>query len=707
MRYLILAQSEYTASALQVWLELAGSTDSQAGRIQQIVYTGGGREGEAGVICYETLVRRMEEACRMDDGSIPLNQTTVLVDAVSPSELSAVQEGYSWTHVVSLLILTFPEIKWVFGVVVGEQPEDKADFDLTDHGLPSLFQPRREPLFDPTGLREHIKRLTRIRVEATTVKIDIPERALAAAAVDEEKAYAYFHAYTAWRFGYRVDTVTSWSLMARLFHDPNYKENSRVSSQCDRQAVADAHFEQAGPASPSPHGYHLLLEDLNLNFPDRPQAIHLSDLRKERAKNCNRLHEKEKSTSRIIITSGQTSREELERDNISFLQKKAPRKWGIHYKPLSGMFGLWASIGQLEDAGPAGASSAVAEGADYLPVSWCQSIGLYFAEVPVEYKWRSIPGGAPANPEGKKEAFQWPPARVEAPAGSTAQNTTGHSAPGKLMLVAEHLLRRAQQFRENARTVKDCIKGAVLATEAMELLAGLTPTLSLQAMALKHEYEVMAEICFIGSGGHFDVKRRAFEVRSVAGALCRNFQGREPNRVYLAALDAEMVTMNRLALVFRNAGQFDEEEEAMIRVRRANRSILLCRTDVFDTSSRPPRRRPTCGWRLEIREFPQWIGNMILLYAEWLLARFRNFLIAGLALGLPSFILWKAFGCVSAFDSISGLAGAVFGGNPHENEPCVPSDNWGLLLLSVSVIIVGVFHLGVFVSYLYTKVSRR
>ena len=39
-----------------------------------------------------------------------------LVDAVRPSGLSAVEESGSWDNLIAMLILTFPEIRWVFGV---------------------------------------------------------------------------------------------------------------------------------------------------------------------------------------------------------------------------------------------------------------------------------------------------------------------------------------------------------------------------------------------------------------------------------------------------------------------------------------------------------------------------------------------------------------------------------------------------------------
>ncbi|MFI3218743.1 MAG: hypothetical protein QX189_06430 [Methylococcales bacterium] len=43
------------------------------------------------------------------------------------------------------------------------------------------------------------------------------------------------------------------------------------------------------------------------------------------------------------------------------------------------------------------------------------------------------------------------------------------------MLIAEALLNRATKLLPKAQTVQDFIQGAVLATEATELLSGMTP----------------------------------------------------------------------------------------------------------------------------------------------------------------------------------------------------------------------------------------
>lgn len=105
-----------------------------------------------------------------------------------------------------MLILTFPEIHWAFGVLAHKSQrrigQSTIRLRLCEIG------PSRDALFNPTGLTQWVKRRS---------TAEMPYRKLGACSIDEEKSYAYLHAYTAYRFGFRVDVVTSWALMNELF----------------------------------------------------------------------------------------------------------------------------------------------------------------------------------------------------------------------------------------------------------------------------------------------------------------------------------------------------------------------------------------------------------------------------------------------------------------------------------------------------------
>src|SRR5262249_15120838 len=150
---------------------------------------------------------------------------------------------------------------------------------------------RREPLLDPTGLREWVKRRTNdvlslLRKPGDSGELGLPERKLRAVSIDEEAEYALMHGYAAYRYGFMADVVTSWSLMERVF---------------DKEREA--------------HGYSLILEDMRLKFPDKPATVHLSRLRAcslpdgavtGRGHHCPLLDDaRDLSSWRFLITTGQ------------------------------------------------------------------------------------------------------------------------------------------------------------------------------------------------------------------------------------------------------------------------------------------------------------------------------------------------------------------------------------------------------------------
>jgi hypothetical protein len=599
-RHIILAQSEYTAAALGAWLQLLGEQAPKEGDDAFIVWNERGSSGEQSVLAYKSLVKRIEDAAKLDNGSIALNEVSVLVDAVSPNQLNAILETGGWDHLIAMLILTFPEIKWAFGVI----SKDCGEFPSKDHDLMSLLtKQRRDPLLDPTKVREWVRQRTSDTKDKDGRKIvTLPCRRQTAAAVDEEEGYAYFHAYTAWRYGFRADVITSWVLMTQMFQKAQK------------------------------HGYHLLLEDMSLNFPDKDMNLHLSELEK-RAEACKALDsgtDSENSWHRILVTTGHDQQDGgvLRRNREYLKSKKPPGRGAVVFKPAGGMLDMWRKAGLFR----------------------------HLRE---------------PSRHGNAKGFVWPP-HVEK--GAQVPESS-HSAPGKLMLVAETLVRRAETFRDSARTVKDFIKGAVLATEAAELLGGRTPTLTLAALALKHEYEVKAECAFVGVGYHFDVKNRCREIAAEVRALAWWFTGSIRRST---ELDARVVITNRLAVVFRGAGQFEEEHDCLVAVRRWHRELK----------------------GTQISNPLQWITHAVLLYAEFLLASFDRFVWAILLwlVGLTG--AWSALGDERLSWVLEKTWSAFFGGN-------AVGDSWPNLALSCLAVVVGSFHIGVFVSYLYSVISRK
>lgn len=693
MRYLLLARNSSSVAALSLWLEAFGeqplanapATDSRC-----LIWTAG-KTGdlERTTKCYERAVKWIEREAAMSDGSLALNEVVVLIDRANPDDLnaawvsdqSAVAEN-EWNSLLAMLILTFPEIYWAFGTLTcKDRPEWSAAHSLTS----VISKARRDTLFDPTGLVQWVKTKTNSKLSKGGAKsadgrpmdiLPIPIRRLYATAIDEEKSYAYLHAYTAYRNGFCADAVTSWALMSDRFN--------------------------AGEGN---HDYYLLIEDMNLNFPDKPD-IHLSSPN-HRAEKCTLLEKNECSSRRALITSGAEtsddanrlaewqlflgivkpdciklfrritvwvwshvgrgfSQSELNKTKTTFFPKlwqafRHPQatkegviqksKGRILNKPVGGMFDLWKNLDLKSQAHTA-----------------------------------QIQGRSEADGKLVCDGYVWPirkSTEQKCRDQSSDSSNGDHSAPGKLMLVAETLLRRAEVFSKEACTVKDYIKGAVLATEALELLGGRTPTMSLVALGLKHQYEAQAECAFVGVGYHFDVKSRVAEIQRDVDVICEWFGARRRKE---SGLSAQVSILNRLVLVLRDAGRFEEENECLVALRRSNRELSYLQERNFK----------------RCKLIPYWLRR----YAEFLMVSFPQFLLVLFCWLLLGFVGWKI--CDSAHEwkaAISGTIGSFVGGNAAPSDSNAPNNL--LLFWSSFLALAGLFHFGVFVSYLYSVVSRK
>ncbi|RPH52432.1 MAG: hypothetical protein EHM85_02930 [Desulfobacteraceae bacterium] len=600
-RYIILAQSHITANALASFLDLIGEDLIDNNDKRRIIWEDnlvGLAENK--VLAYKSLIDRIFNAATLDSDNVPLNDVMILVDSVNLKRLNPVlNDGAIWNSLIAMLILTFPEIKWLFGNYDG----NRTDFPMDDHALHALFmKPLRDPLFDATGLRNFIRK---------NAKIDLPDRKECAAAIDEELSYSYFHAYAAYRFGYRADAVRSWALMENLFGDEG-KDG---------------------------HGFSLLLEDVNLNFPDKlgNNDFHLSNFEVDRAKQCPLLKNiNEKSKFRIIVTSGYSGIDSQKlQHNKNYVKSYKPKGFGYVQKPVGGLFDLWTRAGLFKRLIPG-----------------------------IEEKVKRQRGYAPS--------FYWPHLNEK------DQINNGHSAPGIIMLIAQNLLCRADNMRNSSNTVEECIRGAVLANDALELLCYKTPTLSLQALSLKHEFEARAEVAFLGVGHHFDLSKRFEELMREVAVASRFF---EKNLRKASELDALVGIGNRLMLVFREAGQFDEELKCLAKIRSWHRFLR------FKQAANPF----------------DFIASLFMGYAEWLMAKPANFIVMLIIWFVAFWGLW--FVNVNINDlwgAASSAWNAFICANPGEPKKDTPE-----LALNIIASGMGLFHLGVFISYLYSAIVRK
>ncbi|WP_089724041.1 hypothetical protein [Candidatus Thiosymbion oneisti] len=645
-RYLILAQSETTANALGAWLALLGERgqeeDCEGDDPPRILWDR--PVGRAGAMdTYKTLVQRVETATRAGEDRIPLDQVVVLVDSIRPASLDVVEEGWSWDSLIAMLILTFQEIRWVFGVMQGEGQGSYWNRTIAPHhSLTSLLNPtRREPLFDPTGLREWVRSRTNDRIQRVGDDLKLPTRWEIAAAIEEERPYAYLHGYTAYRFGCRADTVMTWAAMKERF-------------QCtdDKQSPTQADKKSSG------HGYWLLLEDMSLNFADRPQRVHLHCLETERKEHCAWLDssDKEGSAHRILVTTGQTRpKDPALSDNRRYLREKKEGRGSVVLKPTCGMFDLWEKSGLLR-------------------------------------RWKD------SRRRGDVEGFVWPPLHPR-PAGDEksceersesngAGNAQGHGTIGKLLLVSEALIKRAKALTSRVECASEAVQGAVLATDALELTGGRTPTTAIEALSLKQRFELLAECQFSGVEHHISLHHRFDEINLETRAICRWFARRQRER---ATLNARMHILNQLVDVFQMHNQFDEERTCVNRVRYLHATLWM-------------RDKP---WR-----YVFWLP---IRYVEWLLSSFLVFVSAVavwiLVLGIlfafanPDLPAWNmdrlATGLRDAITSFFSV------GSPIRPGSCTDGLSNGEVIMTSVSIMSGFLHLGVLISHLYSIITRK
>jgi tetrahydromethanopterin S-methyltransferase subunit F len=538
-------------------------------------------------------------------------------DLIEFDDLDPIDRTKGWTGVVAMLILAFPEIHWaIISPVNPTQKLPNAEELSRFHFLPvkNLFESVERiltlhdegftALFDPTGLRQAIRE----RLVGRPSSSYIPLRRNCAVSIDEEEAYSYFHAYAAYRFGYRCHVITSYGLMKEIL-----SENNKAGTD-----------------------FELSFEDIYLNFPDRRTSLSKIEIRDATFPAMGMIR------NRIFVTSGhqntKTEKEVTEANTKYSAHLTANQIYNtILYKPESGVFDIWERSGMKE-------------------------------------RLENFAGQAPD--------FVWPPSMIEndVPAGGT------HSAPGRLLVVAESLIARANRIFSGVQSVSEAVYGATLAMNAQEYLGLRTPTTALESISLKHRFEVLAECMFYGVEYHLDTKSRFEEIEEEME--CVGVWFREETRD-VSKLNTEIGMLSELVLIYRDFNQFNEEQSSLTKLRHVYRGLWV------------KRHKP---WSYLLFPF-RW-------YFDQLLASVPRFILALLAW----ILIFATVNCFShtpeskpihewrIFHGIKDSIITFFGMQPpHE---IVDLSNWGQWV-TIVIIIVGFVHLGIFISHVYALISRR
>lgn len=146
-----------------------------------------------------------------------------------------------------------------------------------------------------------------------------------------------------------------------------------------------------------------------------------------------------------------------------------------------------------------------------------------------------------------------------------------HAAPGMAQEVATFLISRAEQMKAVVSDVEGAIHAAVLATCAYELLGNKTPALSVEALKLRHYFEVLAECEFPGVRAKFDMRDRYTDIHNSMWQVCRTSQGRVRQSLFVSSM-AEICDC--LSSLLRENGKFEEAAFFTRKSRHMHRLLL-------------------------------------------------------------------------------------------------------------------------------------
>lgn len=543
-----------------------------------------------------------------------------------------------WLQVVAALVLAFPEIHWAFHTASATAGREK----LSRHfALAHLFGPPSPEwplgsLGRITDLLEDghvplfdptgLRDLIHRNISKTSAKPPEDPAHRVASHVPERREHAVV-----------IDEEVNYCyLLGYTAYKFGYLCHS-ISTYTMLKRLLGTPDEDRQPLLPEGQP-SLVFEDVYLDFSDREPGENLIDLeRRERAYPGNQS----RFQYVVIETGGSGGDLRTSATNKAYIETLEREKRGrVVMKPLPGVYDLWEKSGV-----------------------WSRR----------------------ENNNGRGAGYRYPFVPV-----TTTPAPTGHSAPGRLLEIADRLLQRARTIAGSAGSVPEAVHGAVLALEAQELLGCQNPTTVLEALAIQHELEVVAECQSFGVESSTTLGRRFDDIKTFVDATKAAFG--ERNRDH-AADHARAGLINRLVLRFRDAARFDEENECL------NQARLL-----------------SLGSRLYFRPL-QWfkwylyrsVGSLrflTLCTLVWIVV--FSIALYGFEVGLgshaPDPMHWLQWLCYSALTMI-GLGtpdmGVVFSQAPRPLHPI------GILVTIVAATITGFVHIGILVSALYSRLARR
>jgi hypothetical protein len=531
-----------------------------------------------------------------------LRDMIALVDIGAERETTwSVQDMWSDNGLAARLVLSYPEVYFVFFDMSGvpEKPnlgEPSWDREVAYHHhfvsgqqlieillLIQLHGRGFRAIFDPTGVRAHLKRELLLAVDHYSQKIYEPLSQSriehAAVTADEEAAFVYLNGYVAYQAGFRV-----WLL-------PTEAEYRRIIGAARCLEQTDLPLSRlAGPAN-----FGAVLADWDLAYPDhKGRDTQKSLLEYE----DTQIQDGE---SLIIITGVENEKQdELSGKHNGF---RAP-------KPFGGFFDLltrdrdtnvlwkryndaWNTIIKVD--GETWLKSILRRTRDLLSKVW----------------------------EGRLLFLHF---KTDEESTPTINN---HSAPYARSAVAERLLARAKVIGTVEPTESvSWIQMALLAGEAKEVLSGMSRTTAYEAIALQNEAEVNAEVSFLGMSAEIDVAARLDKLMQEAKHVqlvgrSTKLKGRKESEV--AQLNFLLQTIKNLRLRFTEYEQMDAAEECLRHFSRYQVRLIPWRSRwIFHKSSKWYIDRATKSGTSILRLLAFSLGWILIFSGVYLVIRWAH-----------------------------------------------------------------------------------
>lgn len=482
---------------------------------------------------------------------------TVLVDEINPLLMNPLRAN-GWPTLVAMLVLAFPEVRWHGLVLTGRPRKEKAsqptkalqrwDSFQALHGIDALFDPRGTPLFDGYGLRQHVldcifhdeDQDRRANRRSFRIMGSVPSRQARATVLDEEEGYRWLLAYMAYRHGFRVHAIAFWK-------EAEYLLSS--GGLLDPKA--------SGTGDPRSHDtmFALSLEDWFLSYPDQT-APAMSDMRRRsellpalrmQAPPLRRfLTVGHQHQAAVLVDRRNSWLAQLRQQEIAATGHPLKQKHQVAFKPASGLYSLWKELGLDRDWNSSGHQA------------WNNRMRI--------------------KHHGLAPGYYWPPDISDS--ALTLDVEEGHSSPGRLLQIAERLIDRANASIRDCNTATEALRGAVLATQALELLGCRTPTVSVEALLLKHAFEVIAECQFPGVEYHLNLKERLADIRVNLDAMS-SWLNQQRRKDFM--LNAEAQILSKLSGILEEYGEYEEAELCQQELRDLHRQISVR----YDFKTRP------------------------------------------------------------------------------------------------------------------------